>query len=272
MASAGVPMRRPEASIGGRGSKGTALRLTVMPISCRRSSACLPLSSGSQLAQVDEHQVHVGAAGQHARRRGPAPAAASRRRAPGRRRPCGAGARRRARSRRSAARPPWRRSRAPAARPAGRGRRPSRSSWRSSSLHRIIPARGPPSVLWVVVVTTSAPNSSGLGCRPGGDQPGEVGHVDHQQRADLVGDLAEAREVELARVGRPAGEQQLRPALARDPRDLVHVDQAASRGRPRRRRRRTGGPETFIFMPWVRWPPWASERPMIVSPGSSSAW
>ncbi len=30
----------------------------------------------------------------------------------------------------------------------------------------------------------------------GGDQPGDVGHVDEQQRADLVGDGAEAREVE----------------------------------------------------------------------------
>jgi hypothetical protein len=44
----------------------------------------------------------------------------------------------------------------------------------------------------------------------GGDEAGEVGHVDHEQRADLVGDLAEGLEVELARVGRPAGEQQLR--------------------------------------------------------------
>ena len=26
-------------------------------------------------------------------------------------------------------------------------------------------------------------------------------------------------------------------------------------------------PDTFFFMPWVRWPPWASESPMIVSPG-----
>ena len=64
----------------------------------------------------------------------------------------------------------------------------------------------------------------------GGDEAREVGHVDHQQRADLVGDLAEAREVELARVGRPAGDDQLRLALARDPRDLVHVDEATSRG------------------------------------------
>ena len=66
-----------------------------------------------------------------------------------------------------------------------------------------------------------------VGMKPGGDQPGEVGHVDHQLRPDLVGDLTKAREVELARIRRPAGEQQLRTALARDPRHLVHVDQAA---------------------------------------------
>ena len=65
------------------------------------------------------------------------------------------------------------------------------------------------------------------GVQPGGDETGEVGHVDHQQRADLVGDLAKAREVELARIGRPARQQQLRTALAGDAGDLVHVDQAA---------------------------------------------
>ena len=60
-----------------------------------------------------------------------------------------------------------------------------------------------------------------------GDEAREVGHVDHQQGAHLVGDLAEAGEVQHARVGGPAGEQHLRPALAGDPRDLVHVDEAA---------------------------------------------
>src|SRR5205085_1905358 len=39
---AGVPMRRPEGFIGGRSSKGIALRLTVMPTSSRRCSAVLP--------------------------------------------------------------------------------------------------------------------------------------------------------------------------------------------------------------------------------------
>ena len=57
-----------------------------------------------------------------------------------------------------------------------------------------------------------------------GDEAGEVRHVDHQQRADLVGDLAEAREVQHARVRRPAGQQQLRAVLLGEALDLVHVD------------------------------------------------
>ena len=61
--SAGVPIRRPEACIGGRWSNGIALRLTVMPTSARRSSASLPFEAVH--AEVDEHEVHVGAAGEH---------------------------------------------------------------------------------------------------------------------------------------------------------------------------------------------------------------
>src|SRR5699024_10560512 len=40
VASAGVPIRRPEVVIGGRGSHGTELRLTVMPTSSRMFSPC----------------------------------------------------------------------------------------------------------------------------------------------------------------------------------------------------------------------------------------
>ena len=160
------------------------------------------------LAQVDEHEVHVGAAGQHV--------------------DAVAGAEQLAR------RPPWRRRRVRR----WRSRKASVCAIRSatalpamtcisgppcwpgktaeliflaySSLQRIMPPRAPPSVLWIVVVTTSA-CGTGLGCTPGRDEPGEVRHVDHQVGADLVGDLAEAREVELPRVGRPAGDDQLRP-------------------------------------------------------------
>ena len=58
------------------------------------------------------------------------------------------------------------------------------------------------------------------------DQAGEVGHVgEEQQRSDLVGDLAERGEVPHARVGRGAGHDHLRPVLAREGADLVHVDE-----------------------------------------------
>ena len=60
-----------------------------------------------------------------------------------------------------------------------------------------------------------------------GDEAREVGHVDHQLGSDGIGDLAEGGEVELAGIGRPAGDDQLRPVLLGEPRDLVHVDQQA---------------------------------------------
>ena len=66
--------------------------------------------------------------------------------------------------------------------------------------------------------------STGFGCRPGGDEPGEVGHVAHQQRVDLVRDLAELGRVDRARVGRAAADDQLRPVLLRDLQHLVVVD------------------------------------------------
>ena len=50
--------------------------------------------------------------------------------------------------------------------------------------------------------------------RAAGDEPGDVRGVDEQQRADLVGDRAERREVDDARVRGGAGDDQLRP-LAR---------------------------------------------------------
>ena len=56
------------------------------------------------------------------------------------------------------------------------------------------------------------------------DETREVGHVDHQQRADLVGDLAEGAGIDLARVGRAAGDDQLRAVLVREAPQVVHVD------------------------------------------------
>ena len=49
--------------------------------------------------------------------------------------------------------------------------------------------------------------------QPRGDQTGRVGHVHHQQRAHLVGDLAHAFVIPLARVGRGAADDQFRLAL-----------------------------------------------------------
>ena len=63
VASAGVPMRRPDVTRGGRGSNGTALRFTVMPAVVQEVLGLLAVELG--VAQVDEHEVHVGAAGEH---------------------------------------------------------------------------------------------------------------------------------------------------------------------------------------------------------------
>src|SRR5215472_7163050 len=78
----------------------------------------------------------------------------------------------------------------------------------SSSLLRMAPPRGPRSVLCVA-----------------GDQPGKVRHVDHKIGADLIGDLAEAAEVDNARIGRAAGYDQFGPMLFGEPLDLLHVDE-----------------------------------------------
>ena len=89
-----------------------------------------------------------------------------------------------------------------------------------SSRQRTSPARGPASVLCVVDVTTSQ-CSTGFGCRPGGDEPGEVRHVAPEQRADLVGDPAEHRRVDRAGVRGAAAEDELRPVLAREREHLL---------------------------------------------------
>ena len=59
-----------------------------------------------------------------------------------------------------------------------------------------------------------------------GDEPDEVRGVDPELRADLVGDLAELREVDEARVGGGAGDDHLRPVLEREVAHLVVVDAA----------------------------------------------
>ena len=56
------------------------------------------------------------------------------------------------------------------------------------------------------------------------DQTGEMGHVDHEDGVDLIGDGAEAGEVDMARIGRAAGDDQARAMLLRERLDLLEVD------------------------------------------------
>ena len=58
----------------------------------------------------------------------------------------------------------------------------------------------------------------------GRDEAGEVGHVAHQQRVDLVRDLAELGRVDRARIRGAAADDQLRPVLLRELEHLVVVD------------------------------------------------
>ena len=60
--------------------------------------------------------------------------------------------------------------------------------------------------------------------QPRGDQAGEMRHVDHEIGADAIGDLAEAREVDDARIGRAAGDDHRRLVLLGEPLDLVVID------------------------------------------------
>src|SRR3546814_15853681 len=56
-------------------------------------------------------------------------------------------------------------------------------------------------------------------------EAGEMSHIDHQDRVHLVGEGAEAGEVDVTGVGGAAGDDQLRPVLASNILDLVEVDQ-----------------------------------------------
>ncbi len=92
-----------------------------------------------------------------------------------------------------------------------------------SSLQRTKPERGPASVLCVVDVTKSQ-CGDGVRVQPGRDETCEVRHVAKQERADLVGDRAEAVGLDRPRVGRAAADDQLRAMLFRECEHLVVVD------------------------------------------------
>ena len=56
------------------------------------------------------------------------------------------------------------------------------------------------------------------------DEPRDVRRVEEEQRADLVGDLAERLGVDDPRVGRCAGDDHLRTLGEREVADLIEVD------------------------------------------------
>jgi hypothetical protein len=67
----------------------------------------------------------------------------------------------------------------------------------SSGVLKMTPPRGPPSVLWVVLVVMSA-NRHRVRVEPRGYKAGKVGHVRIRDRAVVVGDASECYEVQVA--------------------------------------------------------------------------
>ena len=142
------------------------------------------LAGEADRAQVEQHQVVVGAAGDH----GDAALLDPGRPGPGR---CGSPAGCRSGRRAAAASPkatalaaitcssgpPWLPGKTALSK-----RLPNSASWQ-----RIRPPRGPRRVLWVVVVTTWQ-WGTGLGCRHRRHQSGDVGHVSQQEGTDVIGD------------------------------------------------------------------------------------
>ena len=103
------------------------------------------------------------------------------------------------------------------------------------------------------------------------DEPGEVGHVAEEERADLVRDLAEAPGLDRARIRRAAADDQLRPVLLREREDVVVVDEVRLPRDAVVDDRRRAGPEKLTLSPCVRWPPCESSSERIVSPGCRTA-
>src|SRR5438034_11837392 len=103
-----------------------------------------------------------------------------------------------------------------------------------------------------------------------GDQARDVGHVGHEDRADLARDLGEPREVDRARDRGPSAEDQLRPLLERQFSDLVQVDPAGVAAHAVRDRAEPLAGDGNA-QPSVRWPPIGSAIPITASPGPQKA-
>ena len=69
------------------------------------------------------------------------------------------------------------------------------------------------------------------GCRPVATRPGDVGDVGHHQRAHLRGDGGDALEVDGARIGRGAADDQLGLVLGGETGQRVVVDLSRPRWR-----------------------------------------
>ena len=154
----------PDATVGGRSSNGTVLRLTV--ISHLVEPLLRVLARPVRAPEVDLEQVRVGAAREDIE----AVCLERLRERVGVRADLRPGSRGTARRRRSGSRSPWPRWRARAARPASRGRRRGRPPAACSSRQRTKPDRGPASVLCVVEVTKSQ-CGTGFGWSPAATRP-----------------------------------------------------------------------------------------------------
>jgi hypothetical protein len=135
---------------------------------------------------------------------------------------------------------------------------------------RIMPPRAPPSVLWIVVVTTSA-CGTGDGCTPAATSPAKWA-MSTMSSAPTASAISRKRAKSRNRgyADQPAMMSFGRRSSARRATSSMSTSESSSRtwyGTMSYRR-----PERLIFMPCVRWPPCGSARPMIVSPGCSSAW
>jgi len=62
------------------------------------------------------------------------------------------------------------------------------------------------------------------GMKTGADETCDVGHVDHEVRGDLLGDLPEAGKIDDARISAGSRNDQFGAVLARQSRNLVEVD------------------------------------------------
>ncbi len=69
-----------------------------------------------------------------------------------------------------------------------------------------------------------------VGVHAAGDQPGDVGRIEHEGRADLVGDVAEGARIDDARVGGGARDDELRAVLEGEVAHLVEVDALVAGG------------------------------------------